>query len=73
MFLSCYSGGAWARAGDVVVRVDERYYRPTEVETLLGCPEKAAAELGWRPEITAREMCAEMVAADWAEARRRPG
>ena len=58
------------RAGDVVVRVDERYYRPAEVETLLGCAEKAAAQLGWRPEISARAMCAEMVAADWAEARR---
>jgi GDPmannose 4,6-dehydratase len=56
--------------GDVVVAVDPRYFRPAEVETLLGDPSKAIRELGWRPEITAREMCAEMVAADLAEARR---
>lgn len=56
--------------GDVVVAVDPRYFRPAEVETLLGDPSKARRELGWRPETTAREMCAEMVAADLAEARR---
>ena len=58
------------KAGDVVVAVDPRYFRPAEVETLLGDPSKAKRELGWQPEITAREMCAEMVAADLAEARR---
>jgi GDPmannose 4,6-dehydratase len=58
------------KVGDVVVRVDPRYYRPTEVETLLGDPSKAKAKLGWVPEITVQEMCAEMVAADLAEAQR---
>ena len=58
------------KVGDVVVRVDPRYFRPTEVETLLGDPGKANAKLGWRPEITTQEMCSEMVAADLAEAKR---
>ena len=58
------------KVGDVVVRVDPRYFRPTEVETLLGDPSKAKAKLGWVPEITVQEMCAEMVAADLAEAQR---
>jgi GDPmannose 4,6-dehydratase len=48
--------------GDVVVKIDPRYFRPTEVETLLGDPSKAKAKLGWTPEITVQEMCAEMVA-----------
>ena len=56
--------------GDVIVKVDSRYFRPAEVETLLGDPAKAKANLGWEPEITAREMCAEMVAADLAAAQR---
>ena len=56
--------------GQVVVAVDPRYFRPAEVETLLGDPSKAMHELGWRPEITARQMCAEMIAADLADARR---
>ncbi len=56
--------------GDVVVRIDPRYYRPTEVETLLGDPRKAKEKLGWVPEITVQEMCAEMVAADLVEAQR---
>ncbi len=58
------------KAGDVVVRVDPRYFRPTEVETLLGDPSNAKEKLGWVPEITVREMCAEMVAHDLEEARR---
>jgi GDPmannose 4,6-dehydratase len=58
------------KPGDAVVRVDPRYFRPTEVETLLGDPAKAKARLGWVPEITVQEMCAEMVAADLAEAKR---
>jgi len=58
------------KRGDVVVRVDPRYFRPTEVETLLGDPAKAKARLGWVPEITVQQMCSEMVAADLAEARR---
>ena len=56
--------------GDVIVRVDPRYFRPAEVETLLGNPAKARDKLGWVPEITAREMCAEMVAEDLDAARR---
>ncbi len=58
------------KVGDVVVAVDPRYFRPTEVETLLGDPSKAKAVLGWEPEITVEEMCAEMVATDLHEARR---
>lgn len=55
--------------GDVIVRVDPRYFRPTEVETLLGDPAKAKHKLGWVPEITAREMCTEMVSHDLRLAR----
>ena len=58
------------KVGDVVVKVDPRYFRPTEVETLLGDPSKAKKDLGWVPEITAQEMCAEMVASDLAEAKK---
>ena len=58
------------RAGDCIVAVDPRYFRPTEVETLLGDPSKAKAVLGWVPEITVQTMCAEMVAADLESARR---
>jgi GDPmannose 4,6-dehydratase len=57
------------KVGDVVVKVDPRYFRPTEVETLLGDPSKAKTELGWIPEITAQDMCAEMVAHDLAQAK----
>jgi len=52
------------QVGDCIVAVDPRYFRPTEVETLLGDPTKARIELGWVPEITAQQMCAEMVAGD---------
>jgi len=58
------------KVGDVVVAVDPRYFRPTEVETLLGDPAKAKKLLGWSPEITLQEMCAEMVATDLHEAKR---
>ena len=58
------------RVGDVVMRIDPRYFRPAEVETLLGDPTKAKAKLGWTPEITAQQMCAEMVAEDLKTARR---
>ena len=50
--------------GDTIVRIDERYFRPTEVETLLGDPSKAKEKLGWVPEITVQQMCAEMVVED---------
>ncbi|EMI52238.1 GDP-mannose 4,6-dehydratase [Rhodopirellula sallentina] len=56
--------------GDVIVRVDPRYFRPAEVETLLGDPSKAKDKLGWECEITVEEMCAEMVASDLDKARR---
>ncbi|PKQ13734.1 MAG: GDP-mannose 4,6-dehydratase [Alphaproteobacteria bacterium HGW-Alphaproteobacteria-1] len=56
--------------GDVVVRIDPRYFRPAEVETLLGDPSKARERLGWVPEITAQEMCAEMVREDLKSAQR---
>jgi GDPmannose 4,6-dehydratase len=56
--------------GDVIVRIDPRYFRPAEVETLLGDPTKAREKLGWVPEITAQQMCAEMVAEDLAAARK---
>jgi len=55
--------------GQVVVRVDPRYFRPTEVETLLGDPSKAKADLGWVPEITLDEMVKEMVAHDLSKAK----
>ncbi|MEO5659085.1 MAG: GDP-mannose 4,6-dehydratase, partial [Polaromonas sp.] len=53
-----------------VIKIDPRYFRPTEVETLLGDPAKAKQKLGWVPEITVQQMCAEMVAADLSEAKR---
>lgn len=58
------------KVGDPIVKIDPRYFRPTEVETLLGDPAKAKLKLGWVPEITVQEMCAEMVAADLNEAKR---
>ena len=56
--------------GDVIVQVDPRYFRPAEVETLLGDPSKAKEKLGWTPEITVQEMCTEMVAEDLVVAKR---
>ena len=58
------------KTGDIIVRVDPRYFRPAEVDTLLGDPAKAKAKLGWTPEITAQQMCAEMVAQDLHVAQR---
>ena len=58
------------RVGDVVMRIDPRYFRPAEVETLLGDPTKAKEKLGWVPQITAQQMCAEMVREDLKTARR---
>ena len=57
------------KVGDVIVSIDPRYFRPTEVETLLGDPSKAKEKLGWVPVISVQEMCREMVAADLASAR----
>tara|TARA_R110001583_G_scaffold155609_1_gene307264 strand:+ start:145 stop:1323 length:1179 start_codon:yes stop_codon:yes gene_type:complete len=56
--------------GDVIVQIDPRYFRPAEVQTLLGDPTKAKQKLGWIPEITVQEMCAEMVANDLKIAQR---
>ena len=61
---------AKCKVGDVIVKVDPRYFRPTEVETLLGDPSKAKAKLGWEPRTTLKELVAEMVEADYTSARR---
>ncbi len=61
---------AQCKPGDVVVKVDPRYYRPTEVETLLGDPSKAKAKLGWTPTTTFEELVREMVESDYSAARR---
>jgi len=58
------------KENQVVVRVDPRYFRPTEVETLLGDPRKAKEKLGWEPKISFSELVAEMVRADLTHARR---
>jgi GDPmannose 4,6-dehydratase len=58
------------KVGDVIVRIDPRYFRPAEVDNLLGDPSKAKNNLGWAPEISAREMCAEMVSEDLESAKR---
>lgn len=56
--------------GDVVVKVDPKYFRPTEVETLLGDPSRAAAKLGWKPNTTFEALVREMVQSDYESARR---
>ena len=56
--------------GDTIIAVDPRYFRPTEVETLLGDPIKAKERLGWVPEITVQEMCKEMITTDLHDAKR---
>jgi GDPmannose 4,6-dehydratase len=61
---------AKCKPGDVIVRVDPRYFRPTEVETLLGDPTKAKAKLGWVPTTTFEQLVTEMVEADYTSARR---
>jgi GDPmannose 4,6-dehydratase len=58
------------KVGDIIMRIDPHYFRPAEVETLLGDPSKAQKLLGWVPEITAHEMCVEMVRADLLEAKK---
>ena len=54
----------------MVVRIDPRYFRPAEVETLLGDPTKAREKLGWIPTTTLEQLVAEMVEADHEEARK---
>ena len=61
---------AKCKPGEVIVRVDPRYYRPTEVETLLGDPSKAKEKLGWVPKTTLPELVKEMVEADYTSAKR---
>jgi GDPmannose 4,6-dehydratase len=58
------------KVGDVIVRVDPRYFRPTEVETLLGDPSKAKTKLGWTPKLTFNELVVEMVRSDYESAKR---
>jgi GDPmannose 4,6-dehydratase len=59
------------KIGDVIVRIDPRYFRPTEVETLLGNSNNAKVKLGWIPEITVQQLCSEMIANDFEEARKK--
>ncbi len=61
---------ARCKPGDVIARVDPRYFRPTEVETLLGDPSKAREKLGWIPKIGLPELVTEMVEADYTSAKR---
>jgi GDPmannose 4,6-dehydratase len=61
---------AMCQVGDVIVKVDRRYYRPTEVQTLLGDAGKAKAKLRWTPKVTFNELVQEMVSADFDSARR---
>jgi GDPmannose 4,6-dehydratase len=63
-------GASGVRLSQPIIRIDPRYFRPTEVETLLGDPSNAKRKLGWMPEISAKEMCAEMVAYDLAQAKK---
>ncbi len=58
------------KAGDIVMRINPRYFRPAEVDTLLGDPSKAKQKLGWEPETSVQDLCAEMVAEDLEIARR---
>ncbi len=58
------------KVGDVLVRVDKRYFRPAEVETLLGDPSYAQKELGWKPKISAQEICSEMIESDLKDAKK---
>jgi len=56
--------------GDVIMKIDPRYFRPAEVDSLLGDPSLAKKLLGWTPEISAQEMCVEMVRSDLVEAKK---
>jgi GDPmannose 4,6-dehydratase len=61
---------AKCKPGDVIVKVDPRYFRPTEVETLLGDPGKAKAQLGWEPTTSFQSLVREMVESDYTAAKR---
>jgi GDPmannose 4,6-dehydratase len=71
-FIPSPAGGRGARGeGErCIIKVDPRYFRPTEVETLLGDPSKAKQKLGWTPKITFQELVAEMVREDLKSAER---
>ena len=58
------------KVGDLIIKVDPRYFRPAEVKNLLGDPSYAKEKLGWIPEITAQDMCAEMIREDLKMARK---
>lgn len=58
------------KAGAVIVRVDPRYFRPAEVDTLLGDAGKAKRQLGWQPKVSFTQLCEEMMLADWREAQK---
>lgn len=64
------AGNTSLKTDKVIVKIDPRYFRPTEVETLLGDPSKAKEKLGWVPQITLEEMVAEMVREDLSIAQR---
>lgn len=63
------NGCPGVKIGDTIVKVDPAYFRPAEVETLLGDPTKAKEKLGWVPQISVEAMCAEMIQCDLANAR----
>ena len=58
------------KPGDIILRIDPRYFRPAEVDTLLGDPSKAKAKLGWEPQISLEQMCAQMIESDLQAAKR---
>ncbi len=58
------------KVGQVIIRIDKRYFRPSEVENLLGDPSKAMDKLGWKPQITPQDMCEEMIEEDYRIAKR---
>jgi GDPmannose 4,6-dehydratase len=64
------AGSKSLKPGDVIVRIDPRYFRPTEVETLLGDPSKAKEKLGWVPKVKFKDLVAEMVRTDLEDAKR---
>jgi GDPmannose 4,6-dehydratase len=62
--------GIDAKTNNIIVRIDSRYFRPTEVETLLGDSSKAKNKLGWEPKISFQDLVKEMILADLKEAKR---
>jgi GDPmannose 4,6-dehydratase len=68
--ISDSSKASGVKVGDIIIRIDPQYFRPAEVETLLGDPSKAMEKLGWKPEISVEQMCEEMIIHDLREANR---